>query len=347
VQQTSSLLLINSHPASRSPLHFSGRWPWRRVAQILVLAAFVGGCAGPAAIRLPVSVDGQPQPKQVAGVPFFPQQAYQCGPAALAMTLAWSGIAVRPPDLVPEVFTASRKGSLQASMIAAVRRHGRVAYLLDSPQSLIDEIAAGHPVVVLQNLGLEWYPVWHYAVVIGWEANGRMTLHTGTRSAASTARKTFEHTWARSDYWGLLVLPPSRLPAIAVEEEYLTAVSHLERLENWAAAAQGYRTALGRWPNSLPAWVGTGVCLFQLGDLASAEAQFRAAGKRFPQEGVVFNNLAQVLLEQGRRGEALDAVMYAIECGGPLKSHFEKTLEEIRNTKPGTLHKADENYPEK
>ena len=64
----------------------------------------------------------------VANVPFFAQEELQCGPAALAMTLNWSGIAVQPSDLTPEVFTPDLKGSLQSALIGATRRHGRVAY---------------------------------------------------------------------------------------------------------------------------------------------------------------------------------------------------------------------------
>ena len=63
----------------------------------------------------------------------------------------------------------------------------------------------------------------------------------------------------------------------------------------------------------------------------AAEATFRAATIRFHREGVAFNNLAQVLMDQGRRTEALDAALQAIQRGGPLKAHFERTLDEIRN----------------
>jgi hypothetical protein len=57
-------------------------------------------------------------------------------------------------------------------MIGAARRHGRLAYLITGPDSMFEEVAAGHPVIVLQNLGLSWYPVWHYAVVVGYDQLG-------------------------------------------------------------------------------------------------------------------------------------------------------------------------------
>jgi hypothetical protein len=36
-------------------------------------------------------------------------------------------------------------------------------------------------------------------------------------------------------------------------------------------------------------------------------------------------------MDQDRKAEALEAVMRAIDCGGPLQPQFEITLEEIRN----------------
>lgn len=177
---------------------------------------------------------------------------------------------------------------------------------------------------------------------VGDTVGKEVILHSGVTPFRRTAFRTFERTWARGGYWGLLVLPPSDLPATAEESIYVAAASQLERLENWGVALQAYRSALTRWPDNLPAVVGIGVCLYRMGDLASAETHLRAAGKRFPQEGVVFNNLAQVLLEQGRRGEALQAATYALECGGPLKSHFEETLEEIHNYKPDAIDNPNE-----
>ena len=303
-----------------------------RLIAVAVLAVVLFGCAGRAGIGWPRAEGELTAPYLIEKIPFYPQTAHQCGPAALAMALNWSGVNASAQELAEQVFTPSRKGSLQSAMIAAARRHDRIACLLAEPADLIDEIAAGHPVIVLQNLGLSWIPVWHYAVVVGWDAAaGNLILHSGAIAFKPTAFATFERTWARSDFWGLLVLPPSRLPATAKEADYLAAVSPLERMGRWNTAMRAYRTALERWPDSLPATVGIGVCLYQSGDLASAEAHFRGAIERFPGEGVLFNNLAQVLLDQGRRNEALLAVRQAIACGGPLKAHFEQTLEEIRN----------------
>jgi tetratricopeptide (TPR) repeat protein len=245
--------------------------------------------------------------------------------------LNWSGIEIDPDTLTPEVYTPSKKGSLQPAMIGSARRHARIAYPIYGADALMAEIAAGHPVVVLQNLGVSWYPVWHYAVVIGYDlSRNEISMHTGTRYRQSTSLSVFEKTWARSDYWGLLVLHPTRIPATAKEQNYVAAVLGLEKARQWKAAALGYQTAINRWPDHLASRIGLANSFYALGNLPSAEAALVEASARFPREGIVFNNLAQVLYEQGKVEEALAAARRAVELGGAFKDEFQRTLEEIR-----------------
>ena len=58
-----------------------------------------------------------PQQLELTAVPFHPQELYQCGPAALATVLNWSGEQVRPSALVDEVYLPGRQGSLQLEML--------------------------------------------------------------------------------------------------------------------------------------------------------------------------------------------------------------------------------------
>ena len=267
---------------------------------------------------------------EIGSVPFFPQKNYQCGPAALAMVLGWSGQAVNPKALTSEVFTPSRRGSLQSAVVGAARRHGRVAYLLSTPSDLIAELAAGHPVVVLQNLGLSWIPVWHYAVVIGFDlTQEKMTLHSGVTPYLHESLKVFDRTWARAGYWGLLVLPPSCLPATVRQQKYVAALVGLEKSGSWQAAVVGYRTALSRWPENRLAQMGLGNSYYALGDLKAAETVFRKVIRRYPDEASAYNNLAQVLWEQGNEAEALAAARRAVALDGPLVETYRRTLEDI------------------
>lgn len=296
---------------------------------LFALALVFSGCTLLPTGRLP-QVEGTPDKAMVAGVPFFAQEELQCGPAALAMALNWSGIAVQPADLTPEVFTPGLKGSLQSALIGAARRHGRVAYPLAGSEALLVEVSAGQPVIVLVNLGFSWYPKWHYAVVIGFDKErDEIILHSGANADEHLRFRVFRNIWQRSEYWGLLVLPPERLPATAAEEPWLAAVAGLERTGQWQEAATGYAAALNRWPESFAAWMGLGNSRYRLHDLAGAAEAFRQAALLEPKNGIPHNNLAQVLAEQGKRQEALAAAQRAVELGGPLRDNFRQTLEEI------------------
>lgn len=271
-----------------------------------------------------------PSRVEVVGVPFFPQEQFQCGPASLAMTLTWSGVPVHPVGLRESVYTPSKQGSLQTAMVASARRHGRVAYELDDPEALMTELAAGHPVIVLVNLGLSVYPVWHYAVAVGYDReSGEVILFSGETMGRRYSLRTMNSLWARSGYWGLLTMPPTRLPASAAELTWLKSVVGLERAGQQQAAHAGYRTATERWPQSHDAWVGLGNASYALGRKDEAAAALGEAVRLRPDDGIAANNLAHVLSEIGQHQEAIAAARQAVAIGGPHEAVFRKTLGEV------------------
>jgi len=273
-----------------------------------------------------------PQSIVLDTVPFFPQEAYQCGPAAMAMVLGWSGLAVEPEDLAEEVYTPGRKGSLQPSLVAAARRRGRLAHTISGPQALLSELAAGHPVIVLQNLGTRSYPVWHYAVAIGMDRPAdQILLHSGTTARFPMEWSRFLFTWQRSRYWGLVVLPAGLIPANADQETYLKAVLGLEQARQWEAAGRAYKAALNRWPSSLQALIGLGNCRVMQGDLPAAETVLRKAVSRDPDNSDAANNLAHVLSRLGKLQEALYWSRRAVQIGGANLSVYRQTLQEIED----------------
>ncbi|UCD90570.1 MAG: PA2778 family cysteine peptidase, partial [Desulfobacterales bacterium] len=261
---------------------------------------------------------------------FFPQKAYQCGPATLSMALGWSGIRVTPNQVMPEVFTPSLKGSLQSAIIGSTRRHGRIAFPIHGMDMLLRELVAGHPVIILQNLGFSWLPVWHYSIVVGYHLSDNVViLHSGTTPRKRLSMKTFAKTWSRSGYWGLLVLSPHEIPVTADEKAYILAVIGLEKARHWDSALKGYQTALKRWPDSLGAYMGVSNSYYALGEWEAAAVSLKKAIDRFPEEGVLFNNLAQVQFKQKKVEEALYSIRQAIQLGGPLSQLYQKTLDEI------------------
>lgn len=276
----------------------------------LVLAQLTG-CAQLVPQTVALRADwpaGVPERAEISGLPFFPQVEYQCGPAALATVLAHSGVAITPEPLVSQVWLPSRRGSLQLEMLAAPRRYGRVTHVLPPGfANLLREVAAGHPVVVLQDVGLIGTQ-WHYAVVSGYDyPSGSIYLRSDTRPLVVMPFTAFERSWMKGGYWAMVALPADRVPATASESARVDAVLALalarpegddELLRAWAATLQ-------RWPESLPAAVGLANQHHARGELQAAAAVLREARRRHPGSVIVMNNLARTLSDQGDHSQAL------------------------------------------
>jgi tetratricopeptide (TPR) repeat protein len=302
--------------------------PWRAVA------AFAGatllGCATPQTEALLRESGSRARAAEIKNVPFFAQELHHCGPAALASVLAFYGERVTPEALAAEVFVPGREGTLESGIVGAARAHGRVAYPLRGLEEVTDEIAAGHPVLVLQNLGLGWLPLWHYATAIGYDLDrATIRLHSGAEARRLRPLATFERTWARAGHTALAVLPPDELPAGGTAERWLLAASGLERAGRGVEAEVAYRTALARWPTSGEAWLALGNALHARGALLEAADAYRRATDLAGDPGPAWNNLAQVLSELGRRDDALVAIRRALATGGPHAAAYEQTLEEL------------------
>lgn len=301
-----------------------------RIVLLCCTGVLLSGCVSLNKSVVPEKAGNVPSRVEIETVPFYSQKEYQCGPASLSMVLNWSGLAISPEDLTAQVFTPELKGSLQSAMVSAVRRNGRIAYVLTGLKDVFAEVAAGRPVIILQNLGLSWYPVWHYAVVVGYDLSEKfVVLRSGNIRRKLVSFQVFEKTWARSNYWGLLVLQSNQLPVTVKEEPYLKALLGLEKARQFRVAIDGYRTALIQWPENLTALMGVGNCYYALRELENAEEAFKKAIRSHPSSGSAFNNLAQILFEQGRKQEALEAARKAVSLGGPMSSVYQKTLEEI------------------
>jgi predicted double-glycine peptidase len=273
---------------------------------------------------------GLPERIELTGVPFFPQLEYQCGPAALAAVLVNAGASTSPEGLVPQVYIPDRKGSLQVEMLAAARRHGMVSYALAPRfEDLLREIAAGTPVIVLQNLGL-FSAGWHYAVAIGYDyPHGTLVLRSGTQERDVMPFAAHEVVWRRSGYWAMVAVPPDRIPATAEEKSWLGAIAALERTGQARGARVAYAAFLERWPENVNARIGLANAHYALGELARAESVLREAARRDPESVVVLNNLAQTLSDLGRHEEALPLIEKAMAAGGPFAGAVQNTRQTI------------------
>ena len=299
----------------------------------LAAAFCLGGCVSlPQSDALRVAAPaGLPPRVELTQVPFHLQDDFLCGPASLAMVFNAAGVAASVDSVTPMVYLPGRQGSLQAEMLGATRRSGLVAYTL-APQlaSVLREVAAGTPVVVLLNLTIRLFPVWHYAVIVGYDLEAQKIIVRSAKRARDEWSFSFlEFFWQDSNYWSMLALPPGRVPATAREADFATAVAALEQAGRVREARESYRALLERWPANLIGLIGLGNAEYAMKDLRAAERAFRRASETHPGSGAAFNNLAHVLAALGGLADAEAAARTAVALGGPTLSEARKTLDAI------------------
>lgn len=265
---------------------------------VVVLA--LSGCAGRMPAPTPAIAPENQAPVELRETPFHAQQDYQCGPAALATALETVDVDVAPATLTPQLFIPERRGALQAELVGTVRRHGRLPYIIaPSLDNLVAQLHAGHPVVILQDLGVTGIPAWHYAVVIGYlPERARLVLRSGTQRRKLVPVSRFLRQWRKGDSWGMVVLRPDRLPAGADPKRFLEQAAALESLGNTQAAADAFKAAVSEWPDNPSAWIGAGNTQYALGQSENAEQAFRRALQLDPGNAAARNNLAQLLAER-------------------------------------------------
>jgi tetratricopeptide (TPR) repeat protein len=300
----------------------------------LILLIGTAGCAvGPEHRSLRASGT----PIELSEVPFFPQEDYQCGPAALATVLADAGVDVTPEQLTPQVYVPERRGSLQAELLAATRRHGLVPYLLPGEVApMLEEMRDGRPVLVFQNLGLERLPVWHYAVVIGYEPDGeRFLLRSGTDFRHQTRARAFLASWDRAGRWSMVAASPSEPPTTADALNWLRAVAPFESTGELDIAARAYEAAVARWPEEASAWAALGNVRYREQRLADAAVAYRKALARSADHWAARHNLVRTLIDLGcpqRAQEWIDAAAAPPEEMAPT---WARTLADLADARDG------------
>ena len=266
-------------------------------------------------------------------MPFIAQTRWHCGPSSLAMVLRHLGRDVNAEQLGDEVFLPAREGTLQLEMLAGARRHDALAQRVPGRlEAVLREVQSGHPVVVLQNLGLSFAPTWHYAVVVGYDLErDEIVLRSGLTERETMSLRTFEHTWQRADHWAFVALAPDQLAVTVDERSAADAVLAFERVAAPSSAAGAYAALLQRWPDNLVAAIGLGQARWRLGDAAGAEAAWTTAAQRHD-SAAAWNNLALARWQRGDRDAARQALARALQRVDRGEPAFAAAVQETRRT---------------
>ncbi len=164
-------------------------------AAVLILAP---ACARPAE-------QTPPGRAQAEGVPFFPQEDFQCGPASLAGVLNFHGVQATPQELAAEVFRPDQRGTLGLDMALAARNRGLTARFYEgSAADLAQGLSRGLPLILLLDLGLGPVQRLHFVVATGYGPEG-VTLNSGRDQGLLMAWPRFMDQWNRTGRWTLWI----------------------------------------------------------------------------------------------------------------------------------------------
>lgn len=299
----------------------------RLLAGVLLLV-LLGGCSQ--LIPRETLPGDLPDVVELADTPFFAQERYQCGPAALAMVLGQRGLAVTPDELVARVYLPERQGSVAPEMVATARSYGMLVYELPPTlDALLREVAAGSPVLVLQNLGLSWLPKWHYAVVVGYDLGAQhITLRSGTIERHQVSLALFDRTWQRGKRWGITLLRPGELPAGSAHLNYMKGAYALEQTAQFDAALAAYHSACRRWPGETLSWLALANLQYLQGRYTEAADTLQLAIVHHPAAAQLWNNLGYALAGAGCGAVGLEAVECAIRLA-PEEVGYLQSREEL------------------
>lgn len=267
----------------------------------------------------------------IENAPFVAQEDFFCGPSAMSMMLQAQGLNPDLDELVSMVYVPERQGSFQIELKAAARRYDLLPYELDPTlESVLREVAAGNPVLVLQNLGLSFSPTWHYAVVIGYDLPEKeVILHSGMEAQTRMLLTTFERTWIHySSAWALTVMPTEKVPATANPFAFQKALEDLVSVGLAQPALTGYAAAQARWPENTLLAVGFANLFYQQQEFIQSAEQFLHAIKLDRKHLPAWNNLAYALSNLGCEN-AIDAAQCAMNLA-PESTSMKSTLSDVQ-----------------
>ncbi len=278
-------------------------------------------------------ISKNPNIKESKKIPLtlFKQSDYHCGPSAIATILSNQNVEYSYDDIVHKTFTPQLKGTLQSEMKAVLRSYGVIPYEIKGGiGALLTEVSNDAPAIVLLNLGLKTLPVWHYAVITGFDKK-EQKIYLSSPEGKETWMyfDEFESFFDRSGGWAIAALKPPLLPVSADENSILNAILDMYDVGEKESAKQAAVAYLSKKPSSYFGIITLANIYFSENDFKSAAFMYKEALKSNQKDAAMLNNLALCLLRQNRPKEALVYAKEAVQIGGKFLKKYQNTLLEI------------------
>jgi tetratricopeptide (TPR) repeat protein len=213
------------------------------------------------------------------------------------------GDPVEAEALAASIPQAPGGGVLSVDLLLAARQRGLEADLVaGNADALRAEIAAGRPAILmlrLLNAPGRSHDVYHYVVVDGMDPERDLfRFQFGDGKARWTTLGRLEGAWKGAGHALLRVRAP----------EAFAEMGAAVRLERPDEAARRYRAILAKHPDLARAWVNLGNAEASASHDGEAESAYRRALDLAPADVDALNNLAWLLLGEGRRLEEAEAL---------------------------------------
>lgn len=169
------------------------------------IAILISGCATRNFSAVRPGIEGRGH--YIDGVPFFRQQEYSCGPAALASVLAFWGRPANLEQITASVYVPKLRGTLPMDMENFMRDAGFETFsAAGTLEEVKSHIRSERPVICLLDLGFGLYRQPHYVTVLGFDdVNAVLIVHDGLQANRVISYGAFEKEWSRAGYWMLIV----------------------------------------------------------------------------------------------------------------------------------------------
>ncbi len=229
-----------------------------RISMLVALCLIASACASPRQARELSDQLSEASPSvHLIETPFIEQERYHCGPATLAMVARLFESSYTLDEITAMTFTPGANGTFKGDMLSASRRMGYAAYKVSDFQQMFTLLRQNRPVIVFQNLGIAWYKVWHFALLIGYDAHSdSVFLHSGRTPYMRMKSKEFVRTWENGGEWSYVILPAEHIPPFAPVQEAMDNAMVLGQLGQHQTAIQLYQSIIERWPERFEPYAG-------------------------------------------------------------------------------------------
>jgi ABC-type bacteriocin/lantibiotic exporter with double-glycine peptidase domain len=168
---------------------------------MVLILLWLFSCAGTPPIKNSKTI------RVIGDVPFFPQEAHQCGPASLAGVLNYWGLEASPEEIATEIYSKSAKGTLNIDMVLYAEKRGlKARQYRGSFEDIKSKIDSGYPLIVLVDEGFLVYQKNHFMVVIGYGEEG-ILANSGREQHKFIPVRDYLRSWERTKFWTLLITP--------------------------------------------------------------------------------------------------------------------------------------------